>query len=68
MNDLAAVCADPVLVGAGVLEPTPMPDGGTLTGIGALHPGLGHTPQRSAPQLGQDTVRVLAELGGSDQS
>ncbi len=67
VHDLATATADPVLAGAGVLESTPTPDGGTLTGIGPLHPSLGRTPRRPAPLLGQDTARLLAELDGGDQ-
>jgi crotonobetainyl-CoA:carnitine CoA-transferase CaiB-like acyl-CoA transferase len=55
--------AEPVFAAAGLTEETPMPGGETAPGIGPWHAGLGRTPARPAPQLGEHTEGVLAEFG-----
>ncbi len=42
---------------------TPIPDGTTAAGVGPWNVGLGETPDRPAPQLGEHTAAILAEFG-----
>jgi len=55
--------ADPTFVSAGLIEQSPMPDGTAVTGVGPWNPTLGETPERPAPQLGEQTEAILAEFG-----
>jgi crotonobetainyl-CoA:carnitine CoA-transferase CaiB-like acyl-CoA transferase len=54
--------SEPVFSAAGLIENTPMPGGQTAAGVGSWHVGLGRTPRRAAPRLGEHTEAVLAEL------
>ena len=55
--------SEPVFSAAGLVEETPMPGGSTAPGIGSWLVGLGRTPDRPAPQLGEHDASVLAEFG-----
>jgi len=48
---------------AGLLEQTPAPDGGTLETPAPYTGSVGSTPARPAPRLGEQTARILKELG-----
>ena len=48
---------------AGLTEETPMPGDTKARGIGPWVAGLGQTPSKAAPQLGEHTEVVLGELG-----
>lgn len=63
VNDFDEAAADPVFTLAGLIEQAPMPDGSTAAGVGPWHPGLGRTPERPAPRLGEHTAAILAEFG-----
>ena len=47
---------------AGLLERTPLPDGGALEGAGPWLPSLGRTPGTPAPGLGEHTEALLREF------
>jgi len=55
--------ADPTFVSTGLIEQSPMPDGTTVAGVGPWNPSVGETPERPAPQLGEQTAAILAEFG-----
>lgn len=57
----AEALASPEL--AGLLEDTPVPDGGALRCVGPLFPSLGRTPRKPVGTVGADTERVLKEFG-----
>ena len=62
---VADIAADPHYQARGMLQELVMDDGGTLTVPGVV-PKLSVTPgghRRHAPQLGQDTDQILAEMG-----
>ena len=63
VHDFDEAAADPAFAFAGLIEQAPMPNGSTATGVGPWHPGLGRTPERPAPRLGEHTGSVLAEFG-----
>ena len=54
---------DPVFAAAGLTEDTPMPGGNVTPGVGPYLSGLGKTPDRPAPLLGEQTEKVFAEFG-----
>jgi alpha-methylacyl-CoA racemase len=54
---------DPTFAAAGLAETTPLPGGATAPGVGPWNGGLGATPDRPAPQLGEHTAAILAEFG-----
>jgi len=55
--------ADPTFASAGLIEQSPMPDGSAAAGVGPWIPSLGATPEKAAPQVGEDTEAILAEFG-----
>jgi crotonobetainyl-CoA:carnitine CoA-transferase CaiB-like acyl-CoA transferase len=55
--------ADPTFAAAGLTETTPLPGGATAPGVGPWNVGLGETPVRPAPLLGEHTDAVLEEFG-----
>jgi crotonobetainyl-CoA:carnitine CoA-transferase CaiB-like acyl-CoA transferase len=55
--------AEPVFKAAGLVEETPIPGGKTAPGIGPWLPGIGRTPERPAPKVGEHTAAIFAELG-----
>jgi crotonobetainyl-CoA:carnitine CoA-transferase CaiB-like acyl-CoA transferase len=55
--------ADPTFTAAGLTETTPLPGGATATGVGPWNVGLGETPVRPAPLLGEHSDAVLEEFG-----
>lgn len=62
---IADIAADPHYKARGMLAPTQMNDGSTLT-LPGIVPKLSLTPgghRRNAPSLGQDTDKVLKDLG-----
>ena len=63
VHDFDEAAADPAFAFAGLIEQAPMPNGSTATGVGPWHPGLGRTPERPAPRLGEHTAAILAEFG-----
>jgi formyl-CoA transferase len=66
---VADIAADPHYAARGMLQQVQMDDGSTLTVPGVV-PKLSRTPgshRRNAPQLGQDTDLILAEMGLSLQ-
>jgi len=54
---------DPTYAVSGLTESTPMPDGQVSEGVGPYLSSVGRTPDRPAPQLGQDTAAIVAEFG-----
>jgi formyl-CoA transferase len=66
---VADIAADPHYAARGMLQQVQMDDGSTLVVPGVV-PKLSRTPgshRRNAPNLGQDTDRILAEMGLSSQ-
>ena len=62
---VADIAADPHYAARGMLQHVQMDDGTRLT-VPGIVPKLSRTPgshRRNAPQLGQDTDRILAEMG-----
>jgi formyl-CoA transferase len=62
---VADIAADPHYQARGMLQAVEMDDGSTLT-VPGIVPKLSATPgqhRRNAPQLGQDTDQILAEMG-----
>lgn len=55
--------SEPIFAAAGLSEETPMPGGEPARGIGPWLAGLGRTPERPAPKLGEHTESVFSELG-----
>jgi crotonobetainyl-CoA:carnitine CoA-transferase CaiB-like acyl-CoA transferase len=54
--------SDPVFTDAGLVEQMLMPGQTSITGIGPWLSGIGRSPCRPAPKLGEHTETVLAEL------
>lgn len=65
VHSLAEAAAEPLVAAAGLVESTPLPDGGELRAAGPFIPSLGRTPDRPAPLLGEHHAAVLAELLGT---
>jgi crotonobetainyl-CoA:carnitine CoA-transferase CaiB-like acyl-CoA transferase len=63
VNDVAGAQQESYFAAAGLVEPTPLTGGMTLSGIGPFLPSLGQTPSQPAPRLGQHTEAVLREHG-----
>ena len=63
VNDMAEARESGEYSAAGLLEELPLPDGGTIEAPGPFLPSLGITPSKPAPQLGEHTEAVTAELG-----
>ena len=62
---VADIAADPHYAARGMLQQVQMDDGSRLR-VPGIVPKLSRTPgshRRNAPQLGQDTDRILAEMG-----
>jgi crotonobetainyl-CoA:carnitine CoA-transferase CaiB-like acyl-CoA transferase len=55
--------ADPSFADAGLTEDMPLPGGQTASAVGPWLAGLGRTPSRPAPKLGEHTDAVLREFG-----
>jgi crotonobetainyl-CoA:carnitine CoA-transferase CaiB-like acyl-CoA transferase len=55
--------AEPIFEAAGLKEKTPMPGGEAAPGVGPWLAGVGRTPDRPAPKLGEHTAAILAEFG-----
>ena len=54
--------ADPTYAAAGLVENTPLPGGTTSPGVGPWNVGVGATPDRPAPKLGEHTAAILDEF------
>jgi crotonobetainyl-CoA:carnitine CoA-transferase CaiB-like acyl-CoA transferase len=63
VHDLDAARSETILASAGLLERTPMPNGGTLSVPGPALAALGRTPSRPAPRLGEHDASLFAEFG-----
>ena len=66
---VADIAADPHYAARGMLQQVQMDDGSSLS-VPGIVPKLSRTPgshRRNAPQLGQDTDQILAEMGLSSQ-
>jgi formyl-CoA transferase len=66
---VADIAADPHYAARGMLQQLQMDDGSSLS-VPGIVPKLSRTPgshRRNAPQLGQDTDRILTEMGLSTQ-
>ena len=63
VHGLDEAVADPAFAAAGLTETTPLPGGATAGGVGPWNVGLGETPVRPAPLLGEHTGAILAEFG-----
>ncbi len=66
---VADIAADPHYAARGMLQQVQMDDGSSLS-VPGIVPKLSRMPgrhRRNAPQLGQDTDRILAEMGLSSQ-
>jgi crotonobetainyl-CoA:carnitine CoA-transferase CaiB-like acyl-CoA transferase len=67
VQDLDEALGPGGLEGAGLLEKTPTPGGGSLAGSGPFIPSAATPATRPAPRLGQHTNAILEEFGvGSD--
>jgi crotonobetainyl-CoA:carnitine CoA-transferase CaiB-like acyl-CoA transferase len=66
VQGLDEAAADPAFESAGLIEATPMPGGETAQGVGPWLAGVGQTPQRPAPKVGEHTEAILAEFGIRD--
>jgi crotonobetainyl-CoA:carnitine CoA-transferase CaiB-like acyl-CoA transferase len=55
--------SEQVFAAAGLTEETPMPGGTSAPGIGSWIAGIGRTPDRPAPKVGEHTSAVLSEFG-----
>jgi alpha-methylacyl-CoA racemase len=56
--------ADPMFAAAGLTDELLLPGGGAVAGVGPWNPGLGRTPDRAAPRLGEHTGEILTEFAG----
>lgn len=66
VNDLDDARNDPTIASSGLLEHTPMPNGGRLSVPGPAMPSVGRTPERPAPALGEHDESILAWLTESE--
>jgi len=66
VHGLDEAMADPAFAVAGLTETTPLPGGTAADGVGPWNVGLGKTPDRPAPLLGEHTAAILAEFGMRD--
>jgi crotonobetainyl-CoA:carnitine CoA-transferase CaiB-like acyl-CoA transferase len=62
VHGLDEAMADPTYGAAELIEDTPLPGGTTAPGVGPWHAGIGSTPDRPAPKLGEHTDAILDEL------
>ena len=63
VHGLDEAMSDPTLAAAGLFETTPLPGGASARGVGPWNVGLGITPHRPAPRVGEHTAAILAEFG-----
>lgn len=63
VHGLDEAMSDRSFASAGLTESTPLPGGGASPGIGPWNVGLGATPHRPAPKLGEHTSAILEEFG-----
>ncbi len=62
VHGLDEAMADSTYAAAGVVEKTPLPGGTTAPGVGPWNVGVGATPDRPAPKLGEHTEAILKEF------
>jgi alpha-methylacyl-CoA racemase len=62
VHGLDEAMAEPAYAGAGLTEATPLPGDVTADGVGPWNVGLGETPARPAPLLGEHTAAILKEF------
>jgi len=62
VHGLDEAIADPAFAAAHLTEETPLPGGTSAPGIGPWNVGLGETPDRPAPKLGEHTAAILKEF------
>jgi crotonobetainyl-CoA:carnitine CoA-transferase CaiB-like acyl-CoA transferase len=55
--------SDPVFAAGGMTEETPLPGDTQAPGVGPWNVGLGRTPSRPAPRLGEHTDAIMEEFG-----
>ncbi len=67
VHGLDEAMAEPAFAAAGLREDTPLPGGATAPGVGPWNVGLGATPGRPAPRLGEHSAAVLAEFGDRNE-
>lgn len=58
--------SEPAFATAGLTEEAPMPGGNSVHGVGPWNVGLGATPDRPAPQLGEHNEALRAEFGNRE--
>ncbi|MGD9253195.1 MAG: CaiB/BaiF CoA-transferase family protein [Holophagae bacterium] len=58
--------SDSYFAAGGMTEETPLPGGTRASGVGPWNVGLGQTPSRPAPQLGEHTEAIMDEFGIRD--
>ncbi|HSO21829.1 MAG TPA: CaiB/BaiF CoA-transferase family protein [Chondromyces sp.] len=63
VHGLDEAMAEPLFAAAELCEDTPLPGGGTAPGVGPWNAGVGRTPDRPAPRVGEHTAAILAEFG-----
>lgn len=66
VHRLEEAVADDTFALSGLTEETPLPGGGTAPGVGSWLVGIGRTPDRPAPKVGEHTDAVLTEFGIRD--
>lgn len=62
VHDLDAARSESLLASAGLLERTPMPNGGVLSVPGPAMPAIGRTPSTPAPRLGEHDAMIAREF------
>ncbi len=62
VHPVEAAASDPLFAEAGLTEQLPMPGDGVMTTIGPWMPEIGRMPKSPAPELGEHTEEVLAEI------